>query len=89
MNPLDVKGVTGEIWKVDIKMKKDHELKTHKNMHTSPAYVISRLSSEIAYVQKRMCIRKSSECVQQYLKESAACVEAALHQALKDERNGY
>ena len=57
-----------------------------KKDHTMPVYVISRLSSEIAYVEKRLCIRNSSEYVQQYLKEAAACVEAALHQARKDER---
>lgn len=33
-------------------MKPEHELKTYKNMHTSPSYAISRLSSEIAYVEK-------------------------------------
>lgn len=57
-----------------------------KTSHNSAPYVIAKLSGEIAYTQKRLCVRMSSERVQEALKEAAAAVECALHFVRKDER---
>ena len=58
--------------------------KTAKNIVNSAPYAISRLSSEVAYLQNRLCIRNSSQFVKNYLAEAMYNIELALQQSLEE-----
>lgn len=50
---------------------------TH-DAQNSALNVISRLSGEIAYTRKRLCVRRCSDKVNAYLEQAAEAVEQAI-----------
>lgn len=52
--------------------------------HNTPPGVLARLSGEIAYTQKRLCIRTAHPAIRAHLNDAAKALEVALELAISE-----